>query len=271
MANPERRARWRGLLRRLRRLPEADMRREVLLERFDELEPAAVVDLLAEVAAGAARRSETYQVALATCSAAILACQADARRYELMAEVYRLAREASEEAVLSLLVAARPLRGPLEVTEARGDPELTKLSLGERKYMARSHDRLRLERLLLDPEVPVIRNLLNNPSLVEADLVRLAARRPVRAEVLKVIFESVWGKRYRVRLALVHNPYTPTELGLKLVGVLLARDLRRVAADGNLHPLLRQSARRLAEARRSGPEAEDAEPADPTDGAEPAG
>ncbi|HOX43966.1 MAG TPA: hypothetical protein PK668_10210 [Myxococcota bacterium] len=233
------------MLRKLRSLPEPDMRREVLLERFDALEPEGVADFLAEVTAGAARRSVSHLVALEAASAAILASQAEARRYEHLAEVYRLAREAGQAAVLEVLVAARPLRGPIEATEAHGDPELTKLSLGERKYMARSHDRLRLERLLLDPEVSVIRNLLHNPSLVEADLVRLAARRPVRAEVLRVIYESPWGKRHRVRLALVHNPYTPTELALKLVGVLLARELRKVAADGNLHPLVRQAAARM--------------------------
>ncbi len=249
MADPERRARWRSLLRRLRRLPEPDMRREVLLERLDQLEPEAALDFLSEVAEGAARRTLAHQLALEASAAAILACQADARRYELMAEVYRLAREAGQEAVLALLVSARPLRGPIDLAEARGDPELTKLSLGERKYLARSHDRLRLERLLLDPEVPVIRNLLRNPSLVEADLVRLAARRPVRAEVLQVIFESRWGKRYRVRLALVQNPYTPTALALKLVGLLLARDRRAVAADRNLHPLVRAAAGRAARAR----------------------
>jgi hypothetical protein len=260
MANQERCTRWRSLLRKLRRLPEQDMRREVLLERFDELEPAEVVDFLAEVTAGAARRSPAHLVALEAASAAILACQAEARRYELMAEVYRQAREAGQAAVLEVLVSARPLRGPIEVTEARGDPELTKLPLGERKYMARSHDRLRLERLLLDPEVPVIRNLLNNPSLVEGDLVRLAARRPVRAEVLRVIFESRWGKRYRVRLALVHNPYTPTELALKLVGALLGRDARNVAADGNLHPLVRQAAARLVADRKGRGETDADEP-----------
>jgi hypothetical protein len=239
----------------LRHLPEADMRREVLLEQFDRLAPAELLDFLSEVAAGAKRRSLAHLVALEAASAAVLASLAFPPRYELLAEVYRLAREADEGDVLDLLRSARPERGPLSARQVKGDPDLTRLSLGQRKAMARGHDRLRLERLLLDPETPVIENLLKNPNLVEADLVRLASRRPVTAEVLRVIFDSRWGKRYRVRLALVYNPYTPTELALKLVPSLLARDRRRVAADGHLHPLVREAARRVRRARPIEPQA----------------
>jgi hypothetical protein len=53
-----------------------------------------------------------------------------------------------------------------------------------------------------------------------------------------------------VRLALVHNPYTPTELSLKLLGFLLRKDLLEVARDGGLHTLVREEAARLVEARK---------------------
>ena len=62
----------------------------------------------------------------------------------------------------------------------RGRP----LTLGERKSLARRPDRAMLDRLLHDPHPDVIRRLLRNPRLTEDDVVRLAARRPGRPEVL---------------------------------------------------------------------------------------
>ena len=95
----------------------------------------------------------------------------------------------------------------------------------------------------------MIRNLLNNPHITEPDVIRLAARRPIPAAVLKLIQESRWGERYRVRLTLVCNPYTPTELSVKLVGFLLKKELLMVSRDGSLHQLVREEAGRLLEKR----------------------
>jgi hypothetical protein len=131
------------------------------------------------------------------------------------------------------------------------------LTLGERKFLARGHDRTRLDRLLLDPEPSVVCNLLRNPHLTEQDVLRLASRRPTRTEIQKEIHQSRWGSRYRIRLALVCNPYTPTDLSLKLVGFLLRKDLRQVGQDGNLHELVRQEARRLLKKRRKEKEPEE--------------
>ena len=162
-----------------------------------------------------------------------------------MAEVYRLARERGEDAVVQILVTARPQRGPVPAQQVPGDQQLSRLTLGQRKFLARGHDRFRLERLLLDPEPAVLRNLLRNPSLVEADVVRLAARRPVRE-----VHASRWGQRYRVRLALVLNPYTPPDLSMKLLGLMLYKDLKLASRDGNLHVIVREQATRLLKQRR---------------------
>jgi hypothetical protein len=146
---------------------------------------------------------------------------------------------------------ASPQRGPLPASQAPGDLDLSRLPLGERKSLARGRDRNRLERLLLDPEPAVVHNLLRNSRLVERNVLSLTARRPVRAEVLREIYQSRWGQRYTIRLALVCNPYTPSDITLKLVGFLLRKDLRQVAADGSLHPLVRAEAKRLAGNRRA--------------------
>jgi hypothetical protein len=149
-------------------------------------------------------------------------------------------------------------RGNLELAEAMesGDPHEPEdqtglvpdfgkgrpLSLGERKSVARTRDRQLLTRVLRDPHPDVIRILLANPHLTEQDVIRVAARRPVRAEVLREICRSArWMVRYRVRLALVKNPYLPLPLALRLVPHLTAPDQREIAASPELERRLREA------------------------------
>jgi hypothetical protein len=149
-------------------------------------------------------------------------------------------------------------RGNLELAEAMesGEPnELDEnallvpdfgkgrpLSLGERKSVARTRDRQLLARVLRDPHPDVIRILLGNPHLTEADVIRVAARRPVRGEVLREICRSPrWMVRYRVRLALIKNPYLPLPLALRLVPQLTAPDQREIAGSPELDGRLRDA------------------------------
>jgi hypothetical protein len=108
----------------------------------------------------------------------------------------------------------------------RGRP----LTLGERKSLARRPDRSMMDRLFGDPHPDVIRGLLRNPRVTEDDVVRLAARRPGRAEVLAEVARSPkWVHRSRVRLALLLNPSTPSELAVPITGLLVRQELKLVA------------------------------------------
>ena len=121
------------------------------------------------------------------------------------------------------------------------------LTLGERKTLARRRDRTLLARVLQDPSPAVIEILLRNPSLTELDVVRLAARRPIDPETLRVIFRSVrWAVRYPVRRALVQNPYCPLDLALRMALLLNASDARILAASPGLRPPLREACARMA-------------------------
>lgn len=221
------------------------MRREVLVEQMQKMQPVQVLALFDEVARGAIRRSQAHLVVLEAVHAAILTGQEIGPMYELLAEVYRLAREDDNRAVTRLLMTGKPRRGPLGPSEVPGDLEMSQLTLGRRKFIARCHDRARLDRLLYDPDPAVVHNLLRNPHLTEQDVVRLAARRPTRAVIQQEIHRSRWGDRYRVRMSLVCNPYTPPELSVKLCGFLLRKELRQVARDTNLHRLVRDEARQI--------------------------
>jgi hypothetical protein len=156
-----------------------------------------------------------------------------------------------EAAGVPLLALDRLIRQPTRAvtTSSMAPPRQTKvpdygfgrqLTLGERKSLARKHDRQLLARLLTDPHPDVIRGLLKNPRLTEEDLVRLIARRPSRSEILVEIARSPrWVHRSRVRVALLLNPATPHDLAVPLASLLLRHELRLVAESTQLSPVLR--------------------------------
>jgi hypothetical protein len=119
------------------------------------------------------------------------------------------------------------------------------LTLGERKALARKRDRRLIARAIRDPDPAVIGILLGNPALTEEDVVRLCARRPVSAEVLRSVFRSTrWIVRYRVRRAIVLNPHTPLDVSLPLAVQLSGPDARLVMESTELAPELRMSCER---------------------------
>ncbi len=120
------------------------------------------------------------------------------------------------------------------------------LTLGERKALAMSNDFNTIEKLLFDPSPHVIKKLLQNPRLRLREVIRIAAKRPNKGDVLREIFNSrKWIVYYDVKVALVRNPYTPPEISLKLLHSLRVKDLKEVSMDKVLHPFVIESARRL--------------------------
>jgi hypothetical protein len=177
-------------------------------------------------------------------------------------DIGALVRELKREAVArSLLSLERLLRRPLQGGDRAGDGKApgdgasdeTKipdygfgrpLTLGERKALARRPTRKAMDKLLSDPHPVVIRTLLGNPKLVEADVLRLAARRPGRPGVLaQIACNARWSRRRRIRMAIVLNPDAPLALTIPLLALLLRPELEQVVTSTLLDPVLRGAAR----------------------------
>lgn len=172
-----------------------------------------------------------------------LARALDGLAYDRRAQLYATAKDADALEVAALLFEV-PRPAPLPIEDRRT------LTLGERKSLARGARREVLARLLADADVQVIEILLGNPRITERDVVAIAARRPVRGDVIRAVFGSRWVTRYAVKLAIAHNPHAPLDVALRLVAGLAAADLRRVATDPNIAEALRQQARRLMSSSR---------------------
>lgn len=216
------------------------MRVQALQLYLEEHDPAEVVAVLAEVHSLGRKAGPPFNVALLTLIALISGEQLE---YELQASLYGAAKEAGLEALLALFYSSRQEGEDAAARQAEVQRELT---LGHRKWQARGSRREVLDRLLHDPEPEVVPILLGNPRLVERDVVLLAARRPAQPEVQWQVFESPkWIARYAVKRALVLNPWTPTELAIRLLAFLNAQDLALVRSSPSIPEAVRDAARTL--------------------------
>ena len=128
-------------------------------------------------------------------------------------------------------------------SEVAHDPVLEDMPLGTKKWRARLQDRHILSRLAREGDVRVMAILLDNPRVIEDDVVTWAARRPLRSEaLLAVARHRRWSLRPRVQEAVARNPYTPSHIAASYMPVLPSKLLRLIQQDASLHELVREAA-----------------------------
>ena len=229
--------------RRVRSVSERAMRVAVLREMLGLLEAEMVVSALGLLH----DRSQSGQPDARRVMQE-LALQTDlflAIPYPVRSVAYTRARRAGRTNVAQMLLLGASNPNPT-VAEASTENEYSSKSVGERCSRARGRDRVELDRLLHDRDYRVIRLLLNNPVVVERDVVKIAAMRPTRPEVLEeVAGHRKWASRYSVRKALSCNPHTPTSVARRLLPTLLKQDLSTVAEAGSIPEEIRAQARSL--------------------------
>ena len=236
----------RALARRLVALEEGPIRARAAARALAREDPERSALVIAELARDAGADAGVGIAAIAQA----LGSPGEDISYAWLAGLYEEGARRGLTEVTALLVAPRPARAYQEPRD-KADQRLAHLTLGHKKAAARTHrDPDLLARLAAEGEPAVVRELLRNAQMTEEFVVRIASRRPCRPETLRCVYEARrWRTRTAVALALVRNPYAETELALKLVPALGAGELREVAADGALHPLVRALAARVAGGR----------------------
>jgi len=214
------------------------MRQATLRLTLEALDDATAARLCAELVRRGPNGSP-FDVALLALTAML---DHGALGYERHAALYAAARALDDAQLARLLLSSQP--PPPGTPHAASMPGGRELTLGERKSAARGRRRDMLDRLLRDPDESVLTILLGNPRITEADVVRLAARRPTTAGAQRTILRSErFIARYNVKRALVLNPYTPTDLAARLVVLLTRPDQHAVANDSSLNESVRDTAR----------------------------
>ncbi len=223
------------LARRLASLPELSMRVVVLGEYLQQVSPATAARILQEILRRGRSGGPPYNVALLSVASALE--RPHALHYILRAELYTAAKEEGFAALTALFFSNRTADSPAPQARERV------LTLGHRKWKARLTDRKIVDKLLHDPEPEVLPLLLQNPRLVERDVVAVAAQRPTTAELQWIIFRSRrWIPRYAIKRALILNPFTPTDLSIRLLGFVMERDLKVIQSSSALPVALRNAA-----------------------------
>jgi hypothetical protein len=124
--------------------------------------------------------------------------------------------------------------------------------VGHRISLARRAIAGAVERLLFDPDPRVVRALLGNPRLTEAEVVKLAAARRAGPQALEIVAQDDrWIARYPVKLALASNPATPVRIALGLLPYLMRQDLRALSVSDRREEIRSQATTLLQ--RQSGP------------------
>ena len=215
------------------------------------LEAEAAVTLLGELFRRADRRSGPHSAALEGLLRAVRTLLDEARTDAL----FHAAEASQNLEVQALLARSAPERSFDRDRAEWVDREMSARTLGERRAMAKKHDRDLLARLASDQDPTVVRHVLSNSRCTEREALLVAARRPQRTDVLEELFRSRrWSTNRRIRRALALNPYSPPALASAALALLTGPDLREVAADLTISTDVRVQARRLL-AHRSGREA----------------
>ena len=223
-------------------IPELKSRTVILAKTLAKLNENQAVEVIRIILRRGARKIPRYQLALKSLKDIPELVRHIGRRK--MSGIYTLSRQRDYDDVARLFQEISPMRRADEHPEdVYIDRELQDVALGMKKTLGRLGNRDLVNRLLHDQDPTVIRQILDNPGLTEDQVVRIAAKRPTSDLVLREISRSAkWTTRYRVQRALIFNPYTPTDISVRFVPLLLRQDLVEIRRSNSLHVELRLAA-----------------------------
>ena len=220
------------IVARLKALRDPRMRVLALVDALGEGEAASWAEALAAIVSRAHVVDDADASEALEC---ITHAAADpALSYATRQRIYIAAVERGLPAIARLFLSVSPpVAGAKQLAKQLAPERALKptgrpLTLGERKSLARTHDREQLLLLIKDPHPDVIGVLLGNPHVTEVDIVRIASLRPAVPDTLrKIAAHPRWSVRHPVKRALVLNPMTPLADAIRIVTTLRGHESRR--------------------------------------------
>ncbi len=99
----------------------------------------------------------------------------------------------------------------------------------KRTELAAAAGEEKIAQYVQDPSPKVIRALLGNRQLTEEDILIIANRKNIPADILEIIArDKRWSESYPVRLALARNPKSPLSVSLPIARFLRLFDLEEI-------------------------------------------
>jgi hypothetical protein len=146
--------------------------------------------------------------------------------------------------VFDLLRVAQTPAVPTDVKMAAEETLLRKLPTlprGERISVARRGTGRLAASLLISADVELIRAVLDNPYLTEANLLKVLTRKELVSGVVEEIAQHKrWSHRYELRLGLIRHRFTPLARVLAFLPDVTVTDLQEVCLDRRMHPQVRK-------------------------------
>jgi hypothetical protein len=221
---------------------------EILVLRQDAIvEEPAIVDALEsnpDLAPYARRRLAEYRRHLLP--------RQRAAEPEALDEVF--VDEPTDAEVAAAVEAARrlPEQGEREPGLGLTEAQIRFLPIPVRMKLSRGAPRVLRQILVRDPNPTVALSVLRNNRFTEQEIEQVAQNRNVHERVLgSIVKDREWVSKYRVVVALVHNPRTPLALAVRLVSRLAVRELRLLSRDRNVPDPVRSMAHRLYTIKRA--------------------
>jgi hypothetical protein len=126
------------------------------------------------------------------------------------------------------------------------------MTVAEKIQFALRADKEARSILFKDSNKQVSLAVLGSPKLTEDEVIMMAQSRNVSDEALRTISKNrQWMKNYSVVIALVNNPKTPVAIAMSLLQQLKANDLAILAKNRGVAEVLRTTANRLIQTRRT--------------------
>lgn len=230
---------------------DRNMRALALVHRLRRYDAHLAYALLEHLVLNSARRVPAAQEVLLDLTT--VRPLVDAIGYRRVRQMYEIAARRGRPAVARMLLSAESA-AVREVSVSflkKQNQAMPEVSLGWRKAHAKGLDRLKIDRLLFDRNPQVVKLLLDNPRILERDVIRIAAMRPTNPENLVEVFRHArWVRRYRVKVALACNPYCPIDIALACVPHLMLPQLVYVATNAKIDGSVREAAEQLMASRR---------------------
>jgi len=218
-------------------ISEAGMRIHSFIGKISSLEHQDIAEIFKRIIEGANGDEVKYHIAM-SCIIDIPTLSGELGN-EMMSDIYTYARDNEMDTVVSLMIRPSAFKKH-DVLEHYSE---SSVPLGMKISLSKTQDKNLLDRLMNDGNPMVIRTILQSPLLTERDVIKISSKRPIHALILEEIYRNKkWISRYSVKKSLVLNPYSPTEIGLRLVHFLLAQDLRLVCDIKNIHPEIKKAA-----------------------------